>query len=391
MPFVRQHLIDPLSCVRCDSCRFVCTNKAITKIDGTLAIDFDLCDGAGACIGACDTGAIQSWRVVESGAVYATEEQAMWFELPPQQDFGDDAVSPQDPAVPCAGACAPATAQRPQVGKFRDSAPAQARVVANVMLTPGGTSEIHHVVIDLTDSGMIVAEGQSVGILPPGTDDQGRPHEARLYSVASARCGEAGQQHHVAFTIKRVVSVIDGQVYPGVCSNHVCDLRPGDPVRLTGPYGASFLLPEDPQAQFLFICTGTGIAPMRGMIEWWMRSGWATADRLMLVYGARTVRDLAYHDELALAAERGDIGLELALSRDPGKARRYVQDALAERRDRIARHLASPNAYVYLCGLVSMEAGVFDAFAAICAAAGLDWPAIEVAMRAEGRLHMETY
>jgi len=391
MPFVRQHLIDPVSCMRCDSCRFVCANQAITKIDGTLVIDFDLCDGGGSCIAACDTGAIQAWRVVDSSGVYNKAEQAAWFELPPQQDTGDENPAADNPATPTVGAHAPATALRPQVGVFRDSAPAQARIVANVLQTAGGSSDIHHIVIDLASTGMVVTEGQSVGILPPGVDDQGQPHEARLYSVASARCGEGGHQDHVALTIKRVVSEVDGQVFPGLCSNHVCDLCPGDPVRLTGPFGATFLLPEDPQAQLLLICTGTGVAPMRGMIDWWVQSGKAAADRLMLVYGGRTRADLAYHDDLVAAAGRGEISLELALSRDPETPGRYVQDALRAQQGRIARHLAVPHAYVYLCGLVSMEAGVFDAFGAICAGAGLAWPAIEVAMRGEGRLHVETY
>ncbi len=48
-----------------------------------------------------------------------------------------------------------------------------------------------------------VLEGQSIGIIPPGTDAAGKPHAMRLYSVASARDGERPNTNNLALTVKR--------------------------------------------------------------------------------------------------------------------------------------------------------------------------------------------
>jgi len=50
----------------------------------------------------------------------------------------------------------------------------------------------------------------------------------------------------------------------GVCSNYLCDAKPGDSVSLTGPAGKVMLLPEaTPEVDLIWVATGTGIAPYR--------------------------------------------------------------------------------------------------------------------------------
>jgi benzoyl-CoA 2,3-dioxygenase component A len=78
----------------------------------------------------------------------------------------------------------------------------------------------------------------------------------RLYSVSSPRDGERPNTNNLSLTVKREPG--------GLASNYVCDLARGDQVRLTGPFGSTFLMPNDPQANILMICTGTGSAPFRG-------------------------------------------------------------------------------------------------------------------------------
>jgi len=72
-----------------------------------------------------------------------------------------------------------------------------------------------------------VLEGQSIGIVPPGTRADGRPHNIRLYSIASARDGEKRNANNVGLTVKRVEG--------GVASNYVCNLAVGDKVAITDP------------------------------------------------------------------------------------------------------------------------------------------------------------
>ena len=75
-----------------------------------------------------------------------------------------------------------------------------------------------------------VLEGQSIGIIPPGTDANGKPHVARQYSIASARNGERPGYNNLALTVKRVTQDHEGKPVRGVASNYVCDLKVGDKI-----------------------------------------------------------------------------------------------------------------------------------------------------------------
>ena len=56
----------------------------------------------------------------------------------------------------------------------------------------------------------------------------------------------------------------DDPAKKGVCSNFLCDTKPGDEVMLTGPAGKVMLMPEkNAAADLIMVATGTGIAPYR--------------------------------------------------------------------------------------------------------------------------------
>jgi ferredoxin--NADP+ reductase len=56
----------------------------------------------------------------------------------------------------------------------------------------------------------------------------------------------------------------DDPAKKGVCSNFLCDTKPGDEVMLTGPAGKVMLMPEkNPETDLIMVATGTGIAPYR--------------------------------------------------------------------------------------------------------------------------------
>jgi benzoyl-CoA 2,3-dioxygenase component A len=132
-----------------------------------------------------------------------------------------------------------------------------------------------------------VLEGQSIGIIPPGTDAEGRAHHARQYSIASPRNGERPGYNNLSLTVKRVLEDHQGQPVRGVGSNYLCDLKVGDKVQVIGPFGASFLMPNHARSHIVMICTGTGSAPMRAMTEWRRRlraSGKFESGKLMLFF-----------------------------------------------------------------------------------------------------------
>ena len=213
----------------------------------------------------------------------------------------------------------------------------------------------------------------------------------RLYSVCSARDGERPNTNNLALTVKRVAEPRpDGGVFRGVASNYLCDLALGDTVQVIGPFGATFLMPDDPDADIIMICTGTGAAPFRGFTERRRRLSGHGRGRLHLFFGARTPEELPYFGPLQKVPP-AVLDRELVYSRLPGQAKEYVQDRMERRAADLAALLRKEGTHVYVCGLKGLEAGVDTALSGIAAAHGLDWPALRAAMRDEGRFHVETY
>ncbi len=397
---VRQHLIDPEVCIRCNTCEETCPVDAITHDRRNYVVRFDKCDGCSLCLPPCPTGAIDSWR--EVSAPYPVEEQLRWDALPaptaapepaPDSELPPDVARITAQAQQAVGHVPPPwSAAHPYVGLYPPERPAVATVSGNLRLTEDGAeSEIHHLVLDLGSTAFPLLEGQSVGVIPPGVDAEGRPHHVRLYSVASPRDGERPKRNNLALTVKRVTADHQGRPVRGVASSYLCDLKKGDPVRLTGPYGSSFLMPNHPGSKLMMICTGTGAAPFRAMTERRRRRmGLNEGGELLLFFGARRPGELPYFGPL-LKLPKSLIQVELAFSRLADQPKEYVQDRMRQKAGDVARFLGDGDAFIYLCGHKMMEAGVLQALDEICRARGLDWRQLEAQLRAQGRFHVETY
>lgn len=380
-----QHLIDPENCARCGSCESECETQAITHDERNYAIDFDRCSGCQECLSVCPTGAIDSWITLDAAGGFSVAEQLQWSDLPQAVVPAEQIEELFEPGVAMAHPIHSAAAA---VNLFSVHAPARATVLENRRLTRG--SDVHHLVLDFGDQNMPLLEGQNIGIITPGRDASGRAHAMRVYSIASARDGERAGSNTTALTVKRISEDNQGNAVYGVCSNYLCDLEAGDRVDVVGPYGQNFLLPDEPGASILMIATGTGIAPMRGMIARNQRLAPDQRAQLTLFYGARSDADMPYFDELQALPENA-IDLHTAFSRVPGQPRLYVQDAVLQCGERIAGLLDDPRCHIYLCGVKGMEEGIEFAFAEICAQYGLDWPTVHTRLKTEGRLHVETY
>ena len=178
-----------------------------------------------------------------------------------------------------------------------------------------------------------------------------------------------------------------------MASNYLCDAKVGDTVKVIGPFGSSFLMPNHANSHIVMICTGTGSAPMRAMTEWRRRlvaKGAYEGGDLLLFFGARSKAELPYFGPLQkLPASL--ITTHFALSREPDQPKTYVQDCMREQDDTLAKLIADPNAYFYVCGLKAMEDGVLAAMQDICKAHNIDWASTAAEMKRSGRLHLETY
>ncbi|MEF7612808.1 benzoyl-CoA 2,3-epoxidase subunit BoxA [Aquincola sp. MAHUQ-54] len=414
---IQQHLIDPEICIRCNTCEATCPVDAITHDDRNYVVKADVCNGCMACISPCPTGSIDNWRTMPRARAYSIEEQLTWDELPaeltPEQlaeaGVGDEAQAAEPvPVVETAasainapfnsaayGATVPPwSAAHAYTNLYPPKKPTTATVVGNFNCTESGfASETHHIVLDFGGMPFPVLEGQSIGIVPPGVDANGKAHFARQYSVASPRNGERPGYNNLALTVKRVTEDHQGRPVRGVASNYVCDLKVGDKVQVVGPFGNSFLMPNHPRSNIVMICTGTGSAPMRAMTEWRRRlrkTGKFEGGKLMLFFGARTPQELPYFGPLQ-NLPKDFIDINLAFSRQPEQPKRYVQDLIRERSADLAELLKDGHTHIYVCGLKSMEEGVVLALRDVAQQAGLAWDTLGPMLKAEGRLHLETY
>jgi benzoyl-CoA 2,3-epoxidase subunit A len=412
---IKQHLIDPECCIRCNTCESTCPSDAITHDDRNYAVDVDKCTHCGECIQPCPTGAIDNRRTVPRTRAYSIEAQLSWNSLPDEftaAELSEQCFAAETPAAPAqvasqaeAGATAttgtqygatlpPWSAAHAYTRLYGASSPVVAMVTGNMRVTEIGREyDTHHIVLDLGKTPFPVLEGQSIAVIPPGVDASGRPHHARQYSIASARHGERPGFNNLSLTVKRVLEDREGKPVRGVASNYLCDLKVGDQVQVIGPFGTSFLMPNHPGSHIVMICTGTGAAPMRAMIRW--RNHLRTTQnfaggKLMLFFGARTKEELPFFGRLH-NLPKDFMDVNLAFSRTPGQPKRYVQDLMRARAAELAALLADDNSYFYVCGLKAMEQGVVLALQDIAEGAGLNWSTLGAALKRDGRLHLETY
>ena len=389
---IKQHLIDPEICIRCYTCEMTCPIGAIEHDDNNVVVDASKCNFCMDCIPVCPTGSIDEWRVVT--APYSLEDQFAWDELPEQDEieesFDEAPLEGLDEDISALLAeahsgtggkpVAPATAGKPTINMYTLGKPARAKVQGNFRLTQDADHDVRHIILDLQSLPFPVLEGQSVGVIAPGVDEAGKPHLPRLYSVSSPRDGERSNFNNLSLTVKREQD--------GVCSNYLCDLEQGDEVEITGPFGATFLMPDDPEARLLMICTGTGSAPMRAFTMRRQRALGTKENAMVMFFGARRKNSLPYFGPLSKLPP-DLIDQHLVYSREGDKA--YVQDRMRQEEAKIAELLRDMRTHIYICGKRDMENGVMSALDDIAKSTGLQWDDLKEQMREQGRYHVETY
>lgn len=283
---------------------------------------------------------------------------------------------------------------------YKPKAPFIARVISTTELTEANSNdEVRNIVFDVSNSGIQYIEGQSIGIIPPGEIEPGKPHKARLYSIASARTGDDGNSTSATICVKRVYSENEstGDKIPGVASNYLCDLKPGDYVALIGPNGRRFLLPEDDSTDLVLIAVGTGIAPFRAFIRHIFLEKGFWNGRIRLFYGVKNAMEALFLND-----KNDDIGqymstetfeafraLSRASSEDTEKG--YVQHKLAEQKQEVWEMIRKGNFAVYICGLKGMEEGVDEVFTELADKEGLDWPEMKKEYIKNGQWNTEVY
>jgi ferredoxin--NADP+ reductase len=291
------------------------------------------------------------------------------------------------------------------VNTYKPKSPLVAKVISNdALVAEGGIGIVQHVKFDLSGSDLKYVEGQSIGIIPPGIDKKGKPEKLRLYSIASTRHGDDVDDQSISLCVRQLVYKNDaGEEIQGVCSSHICFLKPGDEVQITGPVGKEMLLPPDEDANVIMFATGTGIAPMRAYLWRMFKDNEQAANPhyrfkgfAWLVFGVPTTPNILYKGELEeMQAKYPDnFRLTYAISREQQNSeggRMYIQNRVAENAVELWSMLKNPKTHTYICGLRGMEPGIEEAIGAEAAKEGIVWKDYVREMKKAERWHVETY
>jgi len=138
---------------------------------------------------------------------------------------------------------------------------------------------------------------------------------------------------------------------PGIMSSYIFDLKPGDEVTISGPYGEFFI--QETDTEMVYIGGGAGMAPLRSHI-FELLKGRQSKRRISYWYGARSLREVFYEDEFReLEKEFPNFSFHLALSAPlpednwtghTGFIHQVVRD------EYLSKHEAPEDCEYYMCG-----------------------------------------
>lgn len=153
-------------------------------------------------------------------------------------------------------------------------------------------------------------------------------------------------------------------VMPGIASSYIFTLKPGDKVRMSGPYG-DFHPNFDSKAEMMWIGGGAGMAPLRAQIMHMTKTLHTTDREMHYFYGARALNEVFYlNDFLELEKEFPNFHFHLALDRPdpaadaagvkytPGFVHQVIYDTY------LKNHDAPEDIEYYMCGPGPMSAAV---------------------------------
>ena len=176
-------------------------------------------------------------------------------------------------------------------------------------MVPLVTAPLTHVIAVTPRSRLVRIDVRAVAFeFQPGQavkiGEHGQP-ERRPYSVACSpeQAADAGR-------IELLIAVESD----GGLGAHLGSALPGTLVDVEGPLGSFTLPPLEQHSRVLLVAGGTGIAPLRSMLDHLLRR--QPAVRVSLLYSARRGDEFAFIDELQAHAAEGTLELHQTVTRD---------------------------------------------------------------------------
>jgi len=146
---------------------------------------------------------------------------------------------------------------------------------------------------------------------------------------------------------------------PGKMSSYIFNLKPGDEVTISGPYGEFFI--QETDAEMIYIGGGAGMAPLRSHIYELFKER-KTNRKVSYWYGARSLREMFYEDEFrAIEKDFPNFKMHIALS-DPlpednwDGLQGFIHQVLLD--EYLSKHPAPEDCEYYICGPPMMLSAV---------------------------------
>jgi ferredoxin--NADP+ reductase len=259
---------------------------------------------------------------------------------------------------------------------------------------PDAREEVRHLVFSHADLSVNCQAGQCIRVMAPG--QHGNRFHPRLYLVAEPDT-EQGGTAEFALCVKRhnYIDDFNGERYPGVASNFLCDLKVGDSIEFAGPVGYPFEVPKDRKAGILMIGMGTGIAPFRALIRHIYEKIGSWDGKVRLFYGAKTGLDMLYmndeNKDLAQYVYQPTFKAFQAISPRPVfDAPVELDKALAQNAAEVWDMVQAPDTHVYVAGIDALRPNIEKALGEIAGSVET-WQKVKAGLRDGGRWHEVIY
>ncbi|KAJ0974844.1 hypothetical protein J5N97_016809 [Dioscorea zingiberensis] len=240
----------------------------------------------------------------------------------------------------------------------------------------GGIGEICHIVLNHGGSFSFV-EGEFLQVHFP--DDQ----KATPFSIASCRDGDSFDGKTLSLCVRRAA------LFAGSASNYLCNLKPGDEVRISGPVDGKMVFPtQDLEAKHIMVATATGIAPFRSNLQRLFedpKAGVTFNGLAWLISGADNYNSLLYNKEFTQIQQKNfnHFRYQRALNNS-------VDDSIYQSGDEIFA-LLDDGAYIYFAGSLTMLPGIKETFKKIAQERGVDWDKLLPELIQNGQWRVEVY
>ncbi len=246
-----------------------------------------------------------------------------------------------------------------------------AKVLKTKRLTPDDLEEVREIQLEVQEPEFKCEVDESFGVLVETNGEFGTNLHHRLYSVADLPAKKSNKTK-LTFLVKRCnyVDEFNGELYPGISSNYLCDRQPGDEITITGPFHLPFSIPSNPNANLILIGMGTGIAPFRAFIKHIYKYNKDWIGKIRLFYGAKSGLELLYFndkdDDLTNYYDKETFEAIHALSPRPHwNDDITIEEKIVDKAEEILEMLASTNTYIYVAGHEVINENLNKAFAKI--------------------------